>query len=66
MYFERRICNFTSRPIDAKDRASIQLILAALDSNGRMAEDVEIIDICGSIRESGQSDALLLEHLRAN
>lgn len=66
MYFERRMCNFTSRPIDAKDRASIQLLIADLDSNGRVTEDVEIIDICGSVRESGQCDGLLMERLSEN
>ncbi|KAI4291300.1 small subunit ribosomal protein S21e [Pancytospora philotis] len=65
MYFERRMCDFTARPIAANDRSSVQILLAELDTAGRMTENVEIIDICGSIRENGQCDALLLEHNRS-
>lgn len=66
MYFERRMCNFTARPIAAKDRASVQIILAKLDESGRVTEEIDIIDICGSLRQAGQSDSLLLEYSRSN
>ena len=66
MYFERRRCNFTSRDICAKDRASVQILLAKLDSNGRMTEEVDIVDICGDIRAYAQCDSLLYEYSKQN
>lgn len=63
-YFERRMCTFTNRTIDAKDRSSVQILLARLDSNGRATEDVDIVDVAGCIRKTGEVDALLLEYSR--
>lgn len=66
-YFERRMCTFTKRPIDAKDRSSVQLTLARLDDfSGRMTGEIDIIDISGCIRTTGEADALLLEYARSN
>lgn len=65
-YFERRMCTFTKQPIDAKDRASVQIVLAKLDNSGRTTGEVDILDIAGSIRRNGQSDSLILEHSRNN
>lgn len=66
-YFERRMCTFTKRPIDAKDESSVQLTLAKLDSfNGRATGEVDIVDISGCVRMTGESDALLLEYARNN
>lgn len=62
MYFARRMCKFTMRPINSRDSASVQLILAKLDENGRMKEEVDIIDISGDIRESGDVDGLLTDY----
>lgn len=64
MYFERRMCAFTNRTIDAKDRSSVQILLAQLDSEGRSTGEVDIVDICGSIRKSGEVDQMLLEYSR--
>lgn len=64
MYFERRMCAFTNRTIDAKDRSSVQILLAQLDSEGRATGEVDIVDVCGSIRKSGEVDQLLLEYSR--
>ncbi|KAI5148286.1 small subunit ribosomal protein S21e [Enteropsectra breve] len=61
MYFERRTCNITGRPIDAKDRASGQILIARLDENGRATSEVEIIDVCGAARKNGVVDAWLME-----
>lgn len=66
LYFERRMCTFTKQPIDAKDKSSVQLVLAKLDCNGRTTGEVDIIDIAGSIRRNGQSDSLILEYSRSN
>lgn len=63
-YFERRMCAFTNRTIDAKDRSSVQILLAKLNSEGRATEEVDIIDIAGCIRKTGEVDALLLEYSR--
>lgn len=66
-YFERRMCTFTKRPIDAKDRSSVQLVLAKLDGlSGQMTGEVDIVDISGCIRTTGEADALLLKHSRNN
>lgn len=65
-YFERRMCTFTNRTIDAKDRSSVQIVLAKLDSEGRATEDVEIVDIAGCIRKTGEVDKLLLNYSRKN
>ena len=66
MEFERRICQFTSRPINPKDRASVQILLAQLDSTGKMTEDVEILDVTGSVRASGNIDELLYDYAKSN
>lgn len=63
MYFERRTCDFTSQPIAAKDRASVQLLFAKLGPNGRMIDGTEIVDVCGSVRKDGLADALLYERM---
>lgn len=65
-YFERRMCTFTNETINAKDRGSVQLFLAQLDANGRATGEVDIVDIAGCIRQSGEVDALLLEYSRNN
>lgn len=62
-YFERRICDFTKRPIDAKDKASVQITLAKLDEHGRATGELDIIDISGCIRKSGEIDALLYDYV---
>ena len=68
LYFERRMCTFTRQPIDAKDKSSVQILLAKLDQNGRMTSEaeVDIIDIAGTIRKNGQSNELMLEYARNN
>lgn len=66
LYFERRMCSFTRQPIEAKDRSSVQIVLAKLDSNGRTTGEVDILDIAGAIRRTGQSDSLILEYSRNN
>jgi len=65
-YFERRMCAFTNRTIDAKDRSSVQILLAKLDADGRQTEETDVIDIAGCIRTTGEVDALLLEYSRNN
>lgn len=66
-YFERRMCTFTNRTIDAKDRASVQILFAKLDSNGRAIDDAfDIVDIAGCVRKTGEVDSLLLEYARAS
>lgn len=66
MDYRRRMCNFTFKPINPKDRASVQLLLVKLDEQGRMLEELDIIDVCGEIRAAGQIDRLLTEYSRAN
>lgn len=63
-YFERRICSFTNQPINAKDKSSVQLLLAELDENGIWTGKSDIVDICGSVRIEGLSDSLLLKKTR--
>lgn len=63
-YFERRVCTFTNQTIAAKDRASVQLVLAKLDANGRATEESEIVDISSFLRKTGEVDSLLLEYSR--
>lgn len=65
-YFERRMCNFTNRTIDAKDRSSVQILLAKLDSEGKSTGEVDIVDVSGCIRKTGEIDQLLLEYSRNN
>lgn len=56
LYIPRK-CTTSSRIIDAKDHAAIQLPLAKVDPNtGRMTGEKEIINIVGSIRRMGESD----------
>ncbi|MCA9750177.1 MAG: 40S ribosomal protein S21 [Romboutsia sp.] len=64
MLFERRMCTFTERPIDGKDRSSVQIILANLNEQGRADGTTTIVNICGSIRKSGEADERLLEYFR--
>lgn len=66
LYFERRMCTFTKQPIEAKDRSSVQIVLAKLDQSGRVTGDVDILDIAGAIRKNGQADSLILEYSRNN
>ncbi|OQS54801.1 rps21 [Ecytonucleospora hepatopenaei] len=56
-----RKCIFTKRPILPKERDGVQLFLAELDSNGRLTGKTNMVDICGSIRRTGEIDSLLLE-----
>lgn len=59
---QRRMCTFTNRPIDPKDRSSVQIPLAVLDEAGRCTGEVDIVDICGSVRTTGEVDSLLFEY----
>ncbi len=60
------MCKFTARPIDSNDRASIQLQLAKLDSEGRMMDETDVIDICGYIRANGSIDNFMNEYAKIN
>ena len=64
LFMERRICCFSDRPIQANDRASVQLLLAKLDPSGRATGEKEIIDICGQMRKSGEIDSHLTDYAR--
>jgi len=66
MSFERRICDFTSKPIDARDKASVQILVAELDERGRMTGEKKIIDLCGESRRCGNSDRYLREQFISN
>lgn len=63
MSFERRICDLTKTSIAPNDKGAIQLTLAKLNEEGRLTDDVEIIDVCGRIRKEGKCDELLNEFL---
>lgn len=59
------MCVFTNRPIDAKDKSSVQIVFAALDENGRSTGEKKLVDISGSVRASeGMVDAELLNWSR--
>lgn len=64
VFTSRRMCTFTNRPIDPKDRSSVQIPFAELDENGKFTGNIQIVDICGSIRKTGEVDNLLLEYSR--
>jgi hypothetical protein len=65
-YFQRRMCTFTKRPIDSKDRSSVQIPLVKLGANGVSTGEIEIIDVCGSIRQTGEIDNFLFEYAKAS
>merc|ERR1712226_327830 len=56
MYIPRK-CSASNRIISAKDHASIQINLAAVDeTTGRMTGQYKTYAICGAIRRMGESD----------
>lgn len=66
MTIRQRICAFTGRPISPSDHASVQLILADLDDDGRMTKNFVIFDVCGKVRREGTIDELLTNKVTLN
>jgi hypothetical protein len=62
MSYDRRICDFTQRPIDSKDRGSVELLFADLDEEGKYTGEVKIVYASGEIRRSGNVDGQLHEY----
>lgn len=56
-----RKCMFTQRPILPNEKDSVQILIAELDKDGRTTGKVKMVDVCGSIRKTGEIDALLTE-----
>lgn len=56
-----RKCAFTHRPVLPKERDGVQIYLAVLNEKGRTTGKSQILDICGSIRRTGEIDAMLYE-----
>merc|ERR1712170_321909 len=56
MYVPRK-CSASNRIINAKDHASIQINIAAVDeTTGRVTGQYKTYAICGAIRRMGESD----------
>ena len=61
----RRMSIFTGKPINPKDRASVQIMLAKLNEEGRATGEVDILNISGDIRTTGEVDSLLYDYTEA-
>ncbi|KAJ2916008.1 hypothetical protein MD484_g4360, partial [Candolleomyces efflorescens] len=55
LYVPRK-CSATNRLITSKDHASVQIVIADVDANGRALQTSTTFALCGQVRSQGESD----------
>lgn len=63
MIIPQIICDLSKKPISSVDKASVQLTFVNLDENGRMIDELTIINVCGALRKEGKADGLITQKL---